>query len=465
MRSTGRLVTLFEAMEIAEHDDYGDAVDLFAGPGGWSEACKALGLDDIGIEYDRWACSTRRAAGHRTVEADVSHLDPLEFAGRPGLIASPPCQAFSAAGKGHGRDFVEALADAIASRSWTARPHRDPRVWLVLEVGRWYEALRPEWIVLEQVPAVLPLWSAYAEILEADGYSTWTGKLDAMTFGVPQIRHRAVLIASREQTVGPPPPTHGKPPTDLLQWVTMAKALGWGMTGRPGMTLAVGTAAGGQDPAGVGGSAARAALYREREEGRWVLQTGQSTMKHGRTPDDVEVYERDLDRPAPTVTTMGRLWKVVPEALEEPLPPRYLHTGVDWRDDGSSQRIDGLEQPSPAVTTRSGRQWVATPDAVDRSTALRRAGWEHERPATTIAGDPRVFAPGSHIANDGRNLDHAVGRSDEAIRITIEDALVLQSFRRDYPVAGVKTKQFEQIGNAVPPRMAEAILRQFVKRS
>lgn len=48
-------------------------VGLFAGPGGWSEALKALdpaGVE-VGIEWEPNACQTRRNAGHRTIRADV----------------------------------------------------------------------------------------------------------------------------------------------------------------------------------------------------------------------------------------------------------------------------------------------------------------------------------------------------------------------------------------------------------
>ena len=38
-------------------------VDLFAGPGGWSLACKRLGLDEIGIEFEKNAVATREANG------------------------------------------------------------------------------------------------------------------------------------------------------------------------------------------------------------------------------------------------------------------------------------------------------------------------------------------------------------------------------------------------------------------
>ena len=106
-------------------------VDLFAGPGGWSEGLSLLNFAELGIESDEVACQTRRAAGHSTVEADVASLDPGEFEA-DGLIASPPCQAFSAAGKRSGDKHIPALLTAVLARDWSVRPDPDPRVWLPL---------------------------------------------------------------------------------------------------------------------------------------------------------------------------------------------------------------------------------------------------------------------------------------------------------------------------------------------
>lgn len=62
----------------------------------------------------------------------------------------------------------------------------------------------PEWVAMEEVPDVLPLWKQYAAILRAWGFSVWVGILNAADYGVPQTRRRAILLASRVRTAEPP---------------------------------------------------------------------------------------------------------------------------------------------------------------------------------------------------------------------------------------------------------------------
>jgi DNA (cytosine-5)-methyltransferase 1 len=330
-------------------------LDLFAGPGGWDVAAARLGTDVIGIEKDHAACETRRAAGLGTVEGDVRDYGPADFPDATDAVGSPPCQPFAVGGLGRGRkalDTVLNLAQMLASRQSIAlalEGFDDERTGLVLEPLRWVlEALdsgRPyRTVMLEQVPTVLPVWEAFAAILRAEGYSVATGRLSAEEYGVPQTRVRAILTAVLDGEARLPQPTHqryrkgvpqGQVALGLRPWVSMADAIGWGMTHRPALTIAVGTAAGGPDPSCVGGSGARATLYGERDAGRWITDT---------------------------------------------------------------RLIDADDLPA----YRGGRR--------------------------------------------------------DTIRIPVQDAAVLQGFPADHPWRGSRTKQLEQIGNAFPPPLAEAVL-------
>lgn len=192
-------------------------VDLFAGPGGWDEGLRLLGHTGrvVGVEWDADACRTAKAAGHARIRADVAALDPGMFAGASGLIASPPCQDFSTAGR--------MLRDSGPSGQY------------VREALRYVRAVTPEWTAWEQVPGALTVWHECAVALRRIGYQTWVGILNSADYGVPQERRRAVLLASRSRRMAPPAPTHHLEPDglfgDYLPWVTMADALamtsGW----------------------------------------------------------------------------------------------------------------------------------------------------------------------------------------------------------------------------------------------
>ena len=67
---------------------------------------------------------------------------------------------------------------------------------------------RPRWVALEQVPAVLELWSEFAGLLAVHGYDVAAGVLSAEQYGVPQTRRRAFLIASLDGPARLPAPTH-----------------------------------------------------------------------------------------------------------------------------------------------------------------------------------------------------------------------------------------------------------------
>ncbi len=343
-------------------------LDLFAGPGGWGEGLRELGYRARGIDSDPVACATAEAAGHERLVADVSTLDPHDFPGAVGLIASPPCQAYSSAGKGLGKQDkprVLACARELGGGRDTRARHQegcmDARSLLTVEPLRWAIALRPRWLAMEQVPPVAELWSVFAELLGAHGYDCAVGLLSAERFGVPQVRKRAFLIGSLDGPVELPAPTHRsfdprrhKPREDELHrppWRSMAEALG-----------------------------------RRHEPAR--------LRREGARPG------RSLDSPSDTVVPASRHWRI--EALPE---------------------------------------------------------WTRRRPATTLLGDPRITAPGSW-PRCGRRVEIVRGRP---VRVSVEQAAILQGFRHDYPWQGSRSQRFAQIGNAVPPPVAARVLAEAMR--
>lgn len=409
-------------------------LDLFAGPGGWTHALTVLGSQDVGLEWDEWACKTRAAAGQLTIRTNVAAYPVWPFTGRTiGLIASPPCQAWSMAGKRLGlldQPLVhQAVADLAAGQDTRAKllaSCRDARSLLAAEPMRYLHALNtvgePEWTVMEEVPDVLPLWRQYAQTLRTWGFSTWAGILNAADYGVPQTRRRAILLASRVRTALPPEPTHAPfaEPETLFgpgrgKWVSMAQALGWGATNRPVPTVCAGGGPGGGPEPFPSGS--RKSLTDARDRGTWLL-----------------------------------------------------HTGRDQRPDGTRQTTSPHTRPAPALTTKSGGQWTVRPhpgttQPPDGTGGRRWLLRSNNQTNATVRGadEPAGTLFFGHRANECTWVAEPPGHSDdtataEAVRITAQEAGVLQSFPADYPWAGNKGQQFSQIGNAVPPRLAAHVL-------
>lgn len=204
-------------------------VSFFTGAMGLDIGLQEAGLDIIvGQEIDPEACKTIRANGHEVVEGDLKNLlsddpDLADFMKKFGIVrgepfavvGGPPCQPFSTAGKRKG------VADV--------------RGTLIYDYLMAVKALRPRFVILENVKGILgasgrgdqSLIGEVQELLDAIGYRSLFGVVDASHYGAPQFRERVILIATRDgEEVFLPRPTHFQFHQDPnYRWRTLRSAI------------------------------------------------------------------------------------------------------------------------------------------------------------------------------------------------------------------------------------------------
>jgi DNA (cytosine-5)-methyltransferase 1 len=337
--------------------------------------------------------------------------------------------------------------------------------------------------------------------------------LSAERYGVPQTRKRAFLIASLDGPVELPAATHRSyqprrkemPEEELAlePWVSMAEALGWGMTARPGLTVVADHK--------NGGTGASECITRQPRSGKWAERdrrpgcnpaptltartrswTRQPCVQIRRSGKRITEGFDPADAPAQAITSRVNRWQAYDIHTEAGSPSRAgagrtaerpAPTLVTTRRSRDGASIRGSEQPAPTVhfgQPASKVKWVpcayetrqrgAQPRPVEQpAPTMLAAGlakgtpvWAGRRPATTIACDRRVHPPGHK-----QNASDPAGRYQQrrgvnAVRVTVEQAAVLQGFPVDYPWQGVRTRQFTQVGNAVPPPLAQRVIEQAI---
>lgn len=173
--------------------------DLFSGAGGISVGARQAGMRKLlSVEIDPDASHTiqRNFPDSRHLEMPIEQLsetalDDVLGGNRVNVVfGGVPCEGFSVAG---------------------LRNPNDPRNQLFREYIRVVGHIKPDFVVMENVPGILSMKQGRVknEIISefaAIGYPAMSVRiLEAAAFGVPQLRPRAIFIANRHGLPNPYP--------------------------------------------------------------------------------------------------------------------------------------------------------------------------------------------------------------------------------------------------------------------
>lgn len=213
------------------------AFSIFSGAGGMDIGVRQAGFEIMAcIELDHNCCETLRENIRRAnydtkvYEGDIRAYDPMAIMDELGvkageidlLFGGPPCQAFSQIGKQLSLE--------------------DERGMLLYQVIRYAEVIRPNAIMMEQVKGLLTakdlngtsggVFNSFISELDSLGYVPKWKIMLAADYGVPQLRQRVILVATRKPNGFEfPTPTHAMPGRcgglfPLSPYVTVGEVIG-----------------------------------------------------------------------------------------------------------------------------------------------------------------------------------------------------------------------------------------------
>lgn len=180
-------------------------VDLFCGVGGLTHGFVREGLSVMaGIDLDpacRFPYQTNNFATF--VQRDIGKLTPAELDSLFGearftvLAGCAPCQPFST--------YAQRYGESIKTGRWG----------LLYEFARLAKSTLPDVVTMENVPTISRhrVFQDFVDTLRQLGYSVKCEVIDSSLYGVPQLRQRMVLLASRHGEIGMVRPTHPDPIT------------------------------------------------------------------------------------------------------------------------------------------------------------------------------------------------------------------------------------------------------------
>lgn len=169
-----------------------EVVSLFSGCGGMDLGFEQAGFKTVyANEYDNRVAATY-AANFPHVPLDTRDVRSLRVPELPsfrGIVGSPPCQSWSAAGSHRGAD--------------------DPRGRLFFVYADLIQEAQPEFFVAENVAGMLQgskqeVFQYLMGVLQGCGYHVTHKLVDCAQYGVPQNRERVFIVGLRKDKFATP---------------------------------------------------------------------------------------------------------------------------------------------------------------------------------------------------------------------------------------------------------------------
>lgn len=175
-----------------------NALDLFAGAGGFSQGLRMAGIHTVAaIEFNAQIAETYKYNHPETtmIVDDIKNVTAeqvIEIFNKENkvcdiIVGGPPCQGFSMAGY-----RIRAKTSFL----------EDARNYLFKEYIRMVSIIRPKVFIIENVPGILnynegAVKNEIYETFKQMGYQLQSKVLCAANYGVPQFRNRAFFIGNR----------------------------------------------------------------------------------------------------------------------------------------------------------------------------------------------------------------------------------------------------------------------------
>jgi len=211
------LPLLTNNVKTSSNTRFNTLVDIFSGAGGFSLGFQMAGFKIIGaLEVDKWASETfkQNHPESKVIIDDIRNVSnenlKTAFDNPDIVLGGPPCQGFSIC--------VKNSCDP-----------KDPRNSLFIEFLRIIRVLNPRVVIMENVPNLLNArinsGERVIDIIHIElnklGYEVQSDVLEAVRYGIPQIRKRLFVIGSKvsfRQFF--PEPTH-----DEIEYVSLWDAI------------------------------------------------------------------------------------------------------------------------------------------------------------------------------------------------------------------------------------------------